>query len=260
MKLIDIGLFTDSSKTMSFVALVCIFVAVIVCLVLVIISKKDGESEIGKPKDIKVKNTPAIHKKPTMALKSVGEILEQTKPQTGTTIKISPRLTLMEAYALLDWEQKSFFTRLRNYALSKPTAKENRTMFYIQINGLNKPLIKLSVKGGKVQAKFKIENEFYRSFKKENAKENGIKLDVKETPVLLTNTETYSVARGLIDITFNSAKQDAEVLHGEAYVKRLLNGGNEQNIQINADENSFLSLAKEWEILPNDERQQNKFN
>ncbi|MDE5756620.1 MAG: hypothetical protein K2I23_05970, partial [Clostridia bacterium] len=58
----------------------------------------------------------------------------------------APRLTLDEAYALLSKQQQKYFDGLRQYALSKPNAKEKKATYAITIgHSTVNPLLKLTI-------------------------------------------------------------------------------------------------------------------
>ncbi|MDE5755997.1 MAG: hypothetical protein K2I23_02800, partial [Clostridia bacterium] len=61
--------------------------------------------------------------------------------------EVAPRLTLDEAYALLSKQQQKYFDGLRQYALSKPNAKEKKATYAITIGQSTvNPLLKLTIK------------------------------------------------------------------------------------------------------------------
>ncbi|MDE6275188.1 MAG: hypothetical protein K2M75_01475, partial [Clostridia bacterium] len=114
--------------------------------------------------------------------------------------EVAPRLTLDEAYALLSKQQKKYFDGLREYALSKPNAKEKKSTYAITIGQSTiNPLLKLTVKKDMTVALFKMEDEYLKDIKRD-ASNDGTKVKVKETEVAIADAQACKVAKNMIDL------------------------------------------------------------
>ncbi|MDE6276454.1 MAG: hypothetical protein K2M75_07980, partial [Clostridia bacterium] len=109
--------------------------------------------------------------------------------------EVAPRLTLDEAYALLSKTQKKYFDGLREYALSKPNAKEKKSTYAITIGQSTiNPLLKLTIKKDMTVALFKMEDEYLKDIKRD-ASSDGTKVKVKETEVAIADAQACKVAK-----------------------------------------------------------------
>ncbi|MDE6275916.1 MAG: hypothetical protein K2M75_05190, partial [Clostridia bacterium] len=109
--------------------------------------------------------------------------------------EVAPRLTLDEAYALLSKQQQKYFDGLRQYALSKPNAKEKKSTYAITIGQSTiNPLLKLTIKKDMTVALFKMEDEYLKDIKRD-ASSDGTKVKVKETEVAIADAQACKVAK-----------------------------------------------------------------
>lgn len=121
-----------------------------------------------------------------------------TKPQ---------RKTLDEAYEELSSEQKGFFDGLLSYAMSKEQAIENRTKTEVQVKAERKQIVRLAIKRGITIAKFHLENDLMKQYRKNDAE---TKISVKDTEIKVTDVAAYETAKGLVDVAIENNKREKE--------------------------------------------------
>ena len=137
--------------------------------------------------------------------------------ENALIISRSESKTIDESYAELTKEQKKFFDGLLYYALSKENATENRTKTEIKIKADKKPIIRLSVNKGVTIAKFTLENDLMKQFRKNTAE---TKIAVRDTRINVTDVAAFETAKGLIDVAVENNKREKEAA-AEARRKRL---------------------------------------
>ncbi|MDE6276183.1 MAG: hypothetical protein K2M75_06580 [Clostridia bacterium] len=114
--------------------------------------------------------------------------------------EVAPRLTLDEAYAQMSKQQQKYFDGLRQYALSKPNAKEKTSTYAITIGQSTvNPLLKLTIKKDMTVALFKMEDEYLKDIKRD-ASGDGTKIKVKETEVIISDAQACKAAKNMIDL------------------------------------------------------------
>lgn len=121
-----------------------------------------------------------------------------TKPQ---------RKTIDEAYEELSAEQKGFFDGLLSYAMSKEQAIENRTKTEIQVKADRKQVVRIAIKRGITVAKFHLENDLMKQYRKNDAE---TKISVKDTEIKITDVAAYETAKGLVDVAIENNKREKE--------------------------------------------------
>ena len=135
----------------------------------------------------------------------VEKIVEKTVPlpvekPTTKTKTVAPRLTLDEAYAKLSKQQKKFFDTLKEYAMSKDKCKEKKSTYYILLGQSSvNPLIKLTIKKDCTVALFKMEDEYMKDIRR-NAGSEGTKVKVKETELIVGDSQALATAKEMIDL------------------------------------------------------------
>ena len=118
-------------------------------------------------------------------------------PKAKTT---APRLTLDEAYAKLSAKQKKFFDTLKEYAMSKDKCKEKKSTYYILLGQSSvNPLVKLTIKKDCTVALFKMEDEYMKDIRR-NAGSEGTKVKVKETELIVGDSQALATAKEMIDL------------------------------------------------------------
>ncbi len=127
--------------------------------------------------------------------------------ENSLVISRSENKTIDESYAELTKEQKKFFDGLLSYALSKEKAIENRTKTEIRIKADRKPIIRLSVRKGITVAKFHLENDLMKKFRRNSAES---KIEVKDTKVNVIDAMAFETAKGLIDVAVENNKREKE--------------------------------------------------
>lgn len=127
--------------------------------------------------------------------------------ENALVISRSESKTIDESYSELTKEQKKFFDGLLSYALSKENAIENRTKTEIKIKADRKLIIRISVRKGITVAKFHLENDLMKKFRRNSAE---AKIDVKDTKVNVIDTLAFETAKGLIDVAVENNKREKE--------------------------------------------------
>ncbi|MDE6275424.1 MAG: hypothetical protein K2M75_02670 [Clostridia bacterium] len=126
--------------------------------------------------------------------------------------EIAARLTLDEAYKLLSKQQQKYFDGLRQYALSKPNAKEKKSTYAITIGQSTvNPLLKLTIKKDMTVALFKMEDEYLKDIKRD-ASSDGTKVKVKETEVAIADAQACKVAKNMIDLREDQIERYQDLL------------------------------------------------
>jgi hypothetical protein len=112
----------------------------------------------------------------------------------------APRLTLDEAYVKLSAKQKKFFDTLKEYAMSKDKCKEKKSTHYILLGQSSvNPLVKLTIKKDCTVALFKMEDEYMKDIRR-NAGSEGTKVKVKETELIVGDSQALATAKEMIDL------------------------------------------------------------
>ena len=133
---------------------------------------------------------------------------ELTQDDENTfTVPKSARKTLEENYAELSHEQKGFFDGLLAYAMGKENAEENRTKTEVQVKADKKSVMRLTVKRGITVAKFHIENELMKQYRKNDAE---TKIAVKDTEIKVADVHAFETAKGLVDVAIENNKRERE--------------------------------------------------
>ncbi|MDE6188985.1 MAG: hypothetical protein K2G37_01695, partial [Clostridia bacterium] len=130
----------------------------------------------------------------------------------------TPRLNIDEAYARLSREQKKFFDKLREYALSKDKCKEKKLTYNILLgqSSIN-PLVKLTIKKDTTVALFKMEDEYFKDIRR-NAE--GSKIKVKESELVVADAESFETAKQMIDLREDQIERYAEFLKEQKAYKK----------------------------------------
>ncbi|MDE6869999.1 MAG: hypothetical protein K2J75_04650, partial [Clostridia bacterium] len=124
----------------------------------------------------------------------------------------APRLTLDEAYARLSKQQKKYFDSLREYALTKDKCKEKKSTYFILLGQSSvNPLIKLTIKKDTTVALFKMEDEYLKDIRKD-ATNDGTKVKVKETEVVVSDAQACKVAKNMIDLREDQIERYQDLL------------------------------------------------
>ena len=127
--------------------------------------------------------------------------------ENSFTVPKAVRKTLEENYAELTQEQKGFFDGLLAYGMSKDNAEENRTKTEVQVKADRKSIIRLTVKRGITVAKFHLENDLMKQYRKNDAE---TKISVKDTEIKVIDVAAYETAKGLIDVAIENNKREKE--------------------------------------------------
>ncbi len=123
--------------------------------------------------------------------------VEKPAPKAKAT---ASRLTLDEAYAKLSAKQKKFFDTLKEYAMSKEKCKEKKSTYYILLGQSSvNPLVKLTIKKDCTVALFKMEDEYMKDIRR-NAGSEGTKVKVKETELIVGDSQALATAKEMIDL------------------------------------------------------------
>ena len=132
----------------------------------------------------------------------------------------SPRLTLDEAYAKLSAKQKKFFDTLKEYAMSKDKCKEKKSTYYILLGQSSvNPLVKLTIKKDCTVALFKMEDEYMKDIRR-NAGSEGTKVKVKETELIVGDSQALATAKEMIDLREDQIERYNDYLKEQRSMKK----------------------------------------
>ncbi|GEM_PF-2966324 len=201
-----------------------ILALLLVCFIIWAIVKLARRKKAGKGDDAKA-DTPDYTLVPKgMMLLPVGytgtaareTVVNQAAEETATavltdensfTVPKAARKTLEENYAELTQEQKGFFDGLLAYGMSKDNAEENRAKTEVQVKADRKSVIRLTIKRGITVAKFHLENDLMKQYRKNDAE---TKISVKDTEIKVIDVAAYETAKGLIDVAIENNKRERE--------------------------------------------------
>ena len=138
-------------------------------------------------------------------------------PKAKTT---APRLTLDEAYEKLSAKQKKFFDTLKEYAMSKDKCKEKKSTYYILLGQSSvNPLVKLTIKKDCTVALFKMEDEYMKDIRR-NAGSEGTKVKVKETELIVGDSQALATAKEMIDLREDQIERYNDYLKEQRSMKK----------------------------------------
>ncbi|MDE7078977.1 MAG: hypothetical protein K2O95_02530, partial [Clostridia bacterium] len=169
----------------------------------------------------KIVEKEVVKEVPIEVEKVVEKIVEIPAQKPATKSKTAtPRLTLDEAYEKLSAKQKKFFDTLKDYAMSKDKCKEKKSTYYILLGQSSvNPLVKLTIKKDTTVALFKMEDEFMKDIRR-NATNDGAKIKVKETEVVIADVQAMKAAKDMIDLREDQIERYNEYLKEQRAMKR----------------------------------------
>ena len=142
---------------------------------------------------------------------------EKPAPKAKT---VAPRLTLDEAYEKLSAKQKKFFDTLKEYAMSKDKCKEKKSTYYILLGQSSvNPLVKLTIKKDCTVALFKMEDEYMKDIRR-NAGSEGTKVKVKETELIVGDSQALATAKEMIDLREDQIERYNDYLKEQRSMKK----------------------------------------
>ena len=142
---------------------------------------------------------------------------EKPAPKAKTA---APRLTLDEAYEKLSKQQKKFFDTLKEYAMSKDKCKEKKSTYYILLGQSSvNPLVKLTIKKDCTVALFKMEDEYMKDIRR-NAGSEGTKVKVKETELIVGDSQALATAKEMIDLREDQIERYNDYLKEQRSMKK----------------------------------------
>ena len=139
------------------------------------------------------------------------------------------KLTFMEAYELLDGQQKGYVDGLLEYAMSKEGAEQKMTKHAAFVTKKKKPILKLKIRRGVTVAAFKVESDLMRDFKRQAETTSGIK--EKETEILVTTDEIYATARDMVDLMITQYERQRQEARDRIKAKRAARKGNDSETE-----------------------------
>jgi hypothetical protein len=153
--------------------------------------------------------------------KVVEKIVEIPAVKPAPKAKVAaPRLTLDEAYAKLSAKQKKFFDTLKEYAMSKDKCKEKKSTYYILLGQSSvNPLVKLTIKKDCTVALFKMEDEYMKDIRR-NAGSEGTKVKVKETELIVGDSQALATAKEMIDLREDQIERYNDFLKEQRSMKK----------------------------------------
>ena len=141
------------------------------------------------------------------------------KPAKATKAP-APRLTLDEAYEKLSDKQKKIFDTLKAYAMSKDKCKEKKSTYFTVLGQSTvNPLVKLTIKKNTTVAMFKMEDEYMKDIRR-NATNDGTKVKVKETELVVGDNQALSTAKEMIDLREDQIERYNDYLKEQKSMKR----------------------------------------
>ena len=149
------------------------------------------------------------------------EVIKEVKVAAAPKPKkeVAPKLTLDEAYALLSKEQKKYFDKLREYALSKDKCKEKKATYFITFGPTTtNPLLKLTIKKDTVVALYKMEDEYLKDIKRDATGE-GTKIKVKETELIVSDAQAFETAKNMVDLREDQIERYKDLLKEQRAMK-----------------------------------------
>ncbi|MDE7328261.1 MAG: hypothetical protein K2N57_00725, partial [Clostridia bacterium] len=150
--------------------------------------------------------------------KPVEKIVKVHAEKKSTAVEKTPRLNIDEAYARLSREQKKYFDKLREYALSKEKCKEKKLTYNILLGQSSvNPLVKLTVKKDTTVALFRMEDEYFKDIRR-NAE--GSKIKVKESELVVADAESFETAKQMIDLREDQIERYNEYLKEQRTYKK----------------------------------------
>ncbi|MDE7328821.1 MAG: hypothetical protein K2N57_03670, partial [Clostridia bacterium] len=150
--------------------------------------------------------------------KPVEKIVKVPAEKKASAVEKTPRLNIDEAYARLSREQKKFFDKLREYALSKEKCKEKKLTYNILLGQSSvNPLVKLTIKKDTTVALFKMEDEYFKDIRR-NAE--GSKIKVKESELVVADAESFETAKQMIDLREDQIERYNEYLKEQRAYKK----------------------------------------
>ncbi|MDE7329174.1 MAG: hypothetical protein K2N57_05470, partial [Clostridia bacterium] len=179
--------------------------------------EKIVEKEVVKEVKVEVPVEKIVEK---IVEKPVEKIVKVPAEKKAPAVARAPRLTIDEAYAKLSKEQKKFFDKLHDYALSKEKCKEKKSTYYILLGQSSvNPLIKLTIKKDTTVALFKMEDEYFKDLRK-NAGSDGTKMKVKETELIVSDEQAFATAKEMIDLREDQIDRYVEYLKEQRQYKK----------------------------------------
>ena len=153
--------------------------------------------------------------------KVVEKIVEIPAVKPASKAKATaPRLTLDEAYEKLSAKQKKFFDTLKEYAMSKDKCKEKKSTYYILLGQSSvNPLVKLTIKKDITVALFKMEDEYMKDIRR-NAGSEGTKVKVKETELIVGDSQALATAKEMIDLREDQIERYNDYLKEQRSMKK----------------------------------------
>ena len=158
---------------------------------------------------------------PVEVEKVVEKIVEIPAVKPASKAKtVALRLTLDEAYAKLSKQQKKFFDTLKEYAMSKDKCKEKKSTYYILLGQSSvNPLVKLTIKKDCTVALFKMEDEYMKDIRR-NAGSEGTKVKVKETELIVGDSQALATAKEMIDLREDQIERYNDYLKEQRSMKK----------------------------------------
>ncbi|MDE7191209.1 MAG: hypothetical protein K2O35_01875, partial [Clostridia bacterium] len=149
------------------------------------------------------------------------EVKVHAAPRAAVVKEKAPRLTLDEAYAKLSKTQQKYFDSLREYALKKDKCKEKKSTYFILLGQSSvNPLIKLTIKKDTTVALFRMEDEYLKDIRKD-ATNDGTKIKVKETEVVVADAQACKAAKNMIDLREDQIERYQDLLKEQRLMNRL---------------------------------------
>lgn len=109
--------------------------------------------------------------------------------------------TILQLYELMSEEQKRYFDKLKDAAMSKPQAKLSVGKKYFNIKIGKRSILKLKIKRLITVGEFSLENDILRDFRKASENKAGnSKIKVRPTVVAVTDEATLETALNMIDL------------------------------------------------------------
>lgn len=146
--------------------------------------------------------------------------------ENAVIIQGSKTHSIADAYAELSEEQKAFYDRLKEYALSKEGAEAVNTSSYENVKIGRRSILKLQIKRSYTVASFLLENDMLKDFRRGKGEKAAIK--VKPTDVIIYDEDAFVTAHDMVDLTIKQIEHEKQLIIERRKERRKTKAKNEQ--------------------------------
>lgn len=146
--------------------------------------------------------------------------------ENAVIIQGSKTHSITDAYAELSEEQKAFYDKLKEYALSKEGAEAVNTSSYENVKIGRRSILKLQIKRSYTVASFLLENDMLKDFRRGKGEKAAIK--VKPTEVIIYDEDAYTTAHDMVDLTIKQIEHEKQLIIERRKQRRRTKANSEQ--------------------------------